>query len=310
MLWMFGVLQAEHLRLLERAHAAVRREHEDAHAALAAHRVFGGAAGVARGRAQDVELLRRGAPVRTRTAVPSSCIAMSLKASVGPLDSACRNRPSLQRLQRRDLRRCRRPRRCRSLRPARAGRRPGCRRCTATGSRTPGRRRTGRASAPAWPRRPAGRRCGRYSPPSGARPSSRISQKRARRGVAARAEVLQLSSSLRMRTIGASTVGSACICASASFMRPSTRVVRQDDQVGLRLAFGALALQHRVDRDVVLGQDAGDARQHAGLVGHLQAQVEGGHHLVDRQDRRVAASRRAGTPGAARGGRGRRCAAA
>ena len=51
-----GVLQAEHLRLLEGAHAAVRAEHEDAHALLAAHRVFGRAAGVAAGGAQDVQL--------------------------------------------------------------------------------------------------------------------------------------------------------------------------------------------------------------------------------------------------------------
>jgi hypothetical protein len=55
------VLQAEHLRLLEGAHAAVRAGHEDAHALLAAHGVFGRAAGVAAGGAQDVELLRRGA---------------------------------------------------------------------------------------------------------------------------------------------------------------------------------------------------------------------------------------------------------
>ena len=51
-----GVLQAEHLRLLEGAHAPVRAEHEHADAALAAHGVFGGAAGVAAGGAQDVEL--------------------------------------------------------------------------------------------------------------------------------------------------------------------------------------------------------------------------------------------------------------
>ena len=50
-----GVLQAEHLRLLERAHAAERREHEDVDAALALERVLGGAAGVARGRAEDGE---------------------------------------------------------------------------------------------------------------------------------------------------------------------------------------------------------------------------------------------------------------
>ena len=50
------VLQAEHLRLLERAHAPVRRGHKNAHAFFAAHGVFGGAAGVAAGRAQNIQL--------------------------------------------------------------------------------------------------------------------------------------------------------------------------------------------------------------------------------------------------------------
>jgi hypothetical protein len=63
--------------------------------------------------------------------------------------------------------------------------------------------------------------------------------------------------------------------------------VGQDDQVGLLLALGGFALQHRVDRDAVVGQDAGDLGQHAGLVGHAQAQVVGGLHLGDRQDGRV-----------------------
>jgi hypothetical protein len=48
--------QTEHLRLLEGAHAAVGRGHEHAHTLLAAHRVLGGAAGIAAGRAEDVEL--------------------------------------------------------------------------------------------------------------------------------------------------------------------------------------------------------------------------------------------------------------
>ena len=51
------ILQAEHLRLLERAHATVRAEHEDIDAAFAAHRIFGGAAGIARGRAEDIQCL-------------------------------------------------------------------------------------------------------------------------------------------------------------------------------------------------------------------------------------------------------------
>ena len=49
------VLQAVHLRLLEEAHAAMRREHEDVDALFAAHGVFGGGAGVAGGGAEDVE---------------------------------------------------------------------------------------------------------------------------------------------------------------------------------------------------------------------------------------------------------------
>jgi hypothetical protein len=43
----------------------------------------------------------------------------------------------------------------------------------------------------------------------------------------------------------------------ASLMRPSTRVVRQDDDVGLVLALGALALQQRRRCEMpLLGQDA------------------------------------------------------
>jgi hypothetical protein len=49
------VLQRIHLRALEGAHLAVRRQHEHAHAVLAAHRVFGRRAGVARGGAEDVD---------------------------------------------------------------------------------------------------------------------------------------------------------------------------------------------------------------------------------------------------------------
>ena len=48
-------MQAVHLRLLEEAHAAVWREHEDVDALFAAHGVFGGGAGVAGGGAEDVE---------------------------------------------------------------------------------------------------------------------------------------------------------------------------------------------------------------------------------------------------------------
>nr|GEU28576.1 hypothetical protein [Tanacetum cinerariifolium] len=50
------VLQAEHLGSLERAHFFMRRQHEHADAALAAHCVFGSAARVARRGAENVEL--------------------------------------------------------------------------------------------------------------------------------------------------------------------------------------------------------------------------------------------------------------
>ena len=52
-----GVLQAVHLRLLEWAHAPLRRQHEHLDSTLAAHRVLGRATGVARGGAQDVEVI-------------------------------------------------------------------------------------------------------------------------------------------------------------------------------------------------------------------------------------------------------------
>ena len=50
------VLQTEHLRLLERAHAAVRRQHEHTNPLLSAHGVLGRAAGVATGGTQNIEL--------------------------------------------------------------------------------------------------------------------------------------------------------------------------------------------------------------------------------------------------------------
>ena len=114
--------------------------------------------------------------------LPSSCIAMSLKASVGPLDRASRLDAVFQLLAAARSPACRTPLRCRSCGRSPSGRRPGCRRCRATGSRTPVRRTAGRATSRAWPHRPADSCSGRYRPPSGARPSSRISQKCLRSG--------------------------------------------------------------------------------------------------------------------------------
>ena len=50
------VLQRIHLCLLKTRHAMLRREHKHANPVLAAHRVFGSGAGVARGRTQDIQL--------------------------------------------------------------------------------------------------------------------------------------------------------------------------------------------------------------------------------------------------------------
>ena len=49
------ILQAVHLRALERAHFALGRKHEDIDAFFTAQRVFGGRAGVAAGCAQNIE---------------------------------------------------------------------------------------------------------------------------------------------------------------------------------------------------------------------------------------------------------------
>ena len=90
----------------------------------------------------------------------------------------------------------------------------------------------------AWRRRPADRTpadTGRRRAPG---PRAGISREAAAVPVAAGGEAAhQASSSLRMDAIGASTVGSACICAiAASMPRLRACVVRQDDDVGLVLA--------------------------------------------------------------------------
>jgi hypothetical protein len=107
----------------------------------------------------------------------------------------------------------------------------------------------------------------------------------------------QFSSSLRMRVMGASTVGSACSSASmAAFMVPSrvscVRMIRSSTAPQrVATAFAAhlvgLALQHRVDADAGTGHDAGHLGQHAGLVGHAQAQVVAGDHLAHGQHGQV-----------------------
>ena len=130
------------------------RGHEDAHALLAAHRVFGRAAGVAGGRAQDVQLfaaarqfvLEQVAQQLHRHVLEGQRRAVGQGFEVDAvlqLASAARSPP------------CRTPRRCRSCGRSRAGRRPGCRRCRATGFRTRVRRTAGRAISRASPRRPA-----------------------------------------------------------------------------------------------------------------------------------------------------------
>ena len=50
-----GIEQAEHLRLLKRAHSALWAGHEDTHPFFAAHGVLGGTACVPRCGAKDIE---------------------------------------------------------------------------------------------------------------------------------------------------------------------------------------------------------------------------------------------------------------
>src|SRR5476649_1508491 len=62
------------------------------------------------------------------------------------------------------------------------------------------------------------------------------------------------------------------------------RLVGQHDDVGARLVIGRLLLQHGVDRDGGVGQDARQVGQHARLVGHVHAQIVAGGDLRHRQD--------------------------
>ena len=96
------------------------------------------------------------------------------------------------------------------------------------------------------------------------------------------------NSSLRMRVIGASTVGRRLHLRDHFVHRAFAHAVGQDDQVGLLLALAGFALQHGIDADACVGQQARDLGEHAGLVGHAQAQVVAGHDLAHRQHGVVA----------------------
>ena len=63
--------------------------------------------------------------------------------------------------------------------------------------------------------------------------------------------------------------------------------VREQDDVGLVLALGRLLLDHRVDRDLAVGEDARDVGEHARLVLHAHPQVVARLDLAHRQERQV-----------------------
>ena len=65
------------------------------------------------------------------------------------------------------------------------------------------------------------------------------------------------------------------------------RAVREQDDVGLVLALRRLLLDHRVDRDLAVGEDARDVGEHAGLVLDAHAQVIARLDLAHRQERHV-----------------------
>ena len=121
---------------------------------------------------------------------------------------------------------------------------------------------------------------------------------------------LQFSSSRRIRTTEPRTVGSASIAAIAAATCFSIdRWVSRMMSVCV-LALGRLLLDHRVDRDVAVGEDARDVGEHAGPV--VDAHAAGSSWSRPRPSAGTARRRagRAGTRGAARGARGRRCACA
>ena len=96
------VLQRVHLRRLERAHLAVRREHEHAHAALAAHGVLGRRTGVARGRTEDVEL-RSGPRQHVLEQIAEELHRQVLEGQRRPVGQCQQVQARLQRLDRRDV---------------------------------------------------------------------------------------------------------------------------------------------------------------------------------------------------------------
>ena len=81
------------------------------------------------------------------------------------------------------------------------------------------------------------------------------------------------SSSRRMRLTFPFWAGSASIFAIAASAALSLADVGEHDDVGLAFALFRLALQQRVDRDLLVGEDAGDVGEHARFVFHAQAQV-------------------------------------
>ncbi len=260
MLWMFCVLQTEHLRLLEGAHAPVGAGHEHAHALFAAHGVFGRAAGVAAGGAQDVRAAspRRASSYSNR--LPSSCMAMSLKASVGPLDRASNvqtglpaGAPGAMAARAKDCQRYR------FWRTARAGRRPECRRCRATESQTPARR---------SPVRPGHlRSCGQASAldlrvalgqVQAAIGSQAFEQDVAKAFAARRGRGWRGSASVQLLFANARDGcqhrwAGPWICARAASMSPSrvswVRMIRSVWVDAFATHFIGFALQHRVDAD-------------------------------------------------------------
>ena len=119
-----------------------------------------------------------------------------------------------------------------------------------------------------------------------------------------------------MRTIGASTVGSDCICAIALFMRAFHSVVREDDEVSARwrprppTSSASAAAARASMRDVVLEARMPVTRASTpASSATLQTQVvTRSPPRIDGQHRQAAAwpcqTYWAGRPGAARGCRG------
>ena len=319
MLWMLGSCSEYICARWNGLILPVRRQHEHAHAALAAHRVLGGASRCRPRSRPGCSASRRSRASTYSNRLPSSCIAMSLNASVGPFDSVQQMQARLERRQRRD--------RVVAERRARVGARRRCARRSAAGMSSMKRDSIANASSRIGQRRAARRARRRRTadsargtarPPSGARPSSRIARERLRRRRAHAPRVLDVAASRMSVELfepdahDLARAPSAAPRSSRSRRRRSSRRVRCVSMmmsVWSSPSGGSFWIIASIEI-VAVGEDARDVGEHAGLVVDAHAQVVATSRPRPSAGSARRTAGRAGTRDAARDARDRRCACA